>query len=513
VRVALLRHHDVTGKSRQILLNKTGVLPVLGLGYIQAALEADGHEVLFLDAPAMRLTDARVLEVLRRFRPGLTGVTCTTPTLPGALRACELAKQAGSATILGGPHTSVYGVEHLVHPFLDYVGVGEGVTIMRSLARALDAGDSPDGIVGLVTRTHDGGEAPYLNLSDMPWPSRDSLRSCDYRSIMQAQSFATMVASRGCPFNCSFCFRDSRKALYRDANDVVDEMEYLVRVHGVKEIVFYDDVFTLRMKRVHEICREILRRKLDVRWEAPTRVDLVDRELLTHMARAGCHRLRFGVESGSPEVLQRIAKHSTVEKVEEALNATKSAGIGTFGYFIVGYPGETVDQYQDTVEFACRVPLDYATFYVATPLPATELFRSVVASGAFPADYWLRGIAERAYADCGDLVPDAKMRAKQAYRRFYLRPGKVPLLVRHATATGNHGMIARSILGVLERKIAGRRTAARPGRAASPAAPAVAQPVPGPSIAPAATAPLVAQQAIMRGAEDGARVSLRVLRA
>jgi anaerobic magnesium-protoporphyrin IX monomethyl ester cyclase len=488
VRVALLRYYDVTPNSRQILLTKTGVLPVLGLGYIQASLERDGHEVLFLDAPAMGLADRDVVERLRRFGPVLTGVTCTTPTLPGALRGCELAKQAGSLTILGGPHTSVYGKENLVHPFLDYVGVGEGVTIMRALARALESGESPDGIAGLVSRSHDGGEAPYLNLSEIPWPARDSLRTCAYRSVMNGQSFATMITSRGCPFNCSFCFRDSRKALYRDANEVVDEMEYLSRVHGVKEVVFYDDVFTLRMSRVHDICREILRRKLDMRWEAPTRVDLVDRQLLSHMARAGCRRLRFGVESGNPEVLSRIAKHITVDKVEDALAATKSVGIDTFGYFIVGYPGETWQQYRDTIDFACRVPLDYATFYVATPLPETELFRTVVASGAFPADYWLRGIAARGYAEIEDLVPDAKMRVKEAYRTFYLRPRKLPALMRHASSTGNYGLVARSILGVLRRKVDQRRPVRR-----SPVAPAPATP------------PMAAQK---RG-----RVSLRVVRA
>jgi radical SAM superfamily enzyme YgiQ (UPF0313 family) len=454
MRVALIRYHDTTSNSRQLLQSKSGVLPVLGLGYIHSDLEREGHHVLFLDVPAMGLADEDIVERLRAFAPALTGVTCTTPTLLGALRACELAQSVGSKTILGGPHTSVYARENLVHDFVDFVGVGEGITIMRELARALERGESGEGIRGLVSRTFHGGEAPYLNLSDVAWPDRQTLKAASYTSIMNHKSFATMITSRGCPYECSFCFRDSKKVLYRSPGDVVDEMEYLQREHGVKEIIFYDDVFTLRKSRVHEICDEILRRGLRIRWEAPTRVDLVDEELLRKMARAGCMRLRFGIESGSPEILTRIAKHSTIEKVEQAVTATKRAGIHTFGYFILGYAGETLAQARQTIDFACRIPLDYAAFYVATPLPDTELFNEVVASGQFPADYWVESIHRREYPVRDDLVPDAKERVKDAYRRFYLRPSKVGLLAMHVLETGQAGLVARSVLAVLQRKAA-----------------------------------------------------------
>jgi radical SAM superfamily enzyme YgiQ (UPF0313 family) len=472
MRVALIRYHDLTGASRQLLQKRTGTLPVLGLGYIQSALKREGHDVRFFDVPALGIDDDELVARLRGFAPTLTGVTCTTPTLPGALRACELAKSVGSLVILGGPHTSIYGRENLVHDFVDFVGVGEGITIMQELVRRLEAGESPDGIVGLVTRNSDGGEAPYINLRDTPWPDRESMRSGRYQSILNRRSFATMITSRGCPYECSFCFRDSRKVLYRDAVDVVDEMAQLQRDFGVDEIVFYDDVFTLRKSRVHAICDEILRRGLRIRWEAPTRVDLVDEELLRKMAQAGCMRLRFGIESGSPQVLELIAKHSTVDKVSQAVKATKRCGIQTFGYFIVGYLGESWEQYRETIDFACSIPLDHAAFYVATPLPQTELYAEAVRAGVFSADYWRDGIASRSYPPRADLVPDAKERAKDALRRFYLRPKKVPLLVRHVVETGHLGLVLGSIWMVLQRPA--RPTAATPPATAG--APAKAPP-------------------------------------
>ncbi|KOT30536.1 radical SAM protein [Streptomyces caelestis] len=441
LRIALVRHHDLCLNTRQItrVQKRAGVLPHLGLGYIHTALKSAGfHNVIQVDTPALGLDSEGLRKLLADFGPDLVGVSTTTPGLPGAIEACEAARSTGAKVILGGPHTEVYAQENLVHDCIDYIGVGEGITIMPELAEAMERGEDPEGIRGLVTRKHDGGAAPMVNLEEVGWPERSGLPMDSYYSIMAPRPFATMISSRGCPFKCSFCFKQAvdKKSMYRSPEDVVGEMTELKERWGVKEIMFYDDVFTLHRGRVREICALIKERGLKVRWEAPTRVDLVPEPLLEAMAGAGCVRLRFGIEHGDTEILERMRKESNIEKIEKAVTSAHEAGIKGFGYFIVGWLGETREQFRKTVDLACRLPLDYASFYTATPLPGTPLHTESVAAGRIPSDYWDRFVRGEFDARIGYLVPDAQERAQRAYRSFFMRRAMVGPLLSHMAVTG-----------------------------------------------------------------------------
>jgi radical SAM superfamily enzyme YgiQ (UPF0313 family) len=251
---------------------------------------------------------------------------------------------------------------------------------------------------------------------------------------MAYHPFATMISSRGCPFQCSFCFKQffDKKSMFRTPEDVVNEMQYLVEVLGVREIMFYDDIFTMKQSRVFEICDLIRSRNLKVRWEVPTRIDLVTEKMLSAMAEAGCVRIRFGIESGDPGILAIMKKHSDIQLIEKAVRETKNAGIETFGYFIVGYLHETLQQFENTINLATRIPLDYASFYTATPLPGTGLHEDAVKSGAIPADYWSRYVRGEAIERIPFLVPEGEERAREAYRRFYFRPSHFTKVLRSA---------------------------------------------------------------------------------
>ncbi|MEM9554091.1 MAG: radical SAM protein [Acidobacteriota bacterium] len=437
MRVTLIRNHDFCNNSRQIDLvrKRAGVLPHLGLSYMHTALTKRGHQVQTLDAQALGLTSEGLLQAMQEFQPGLVGVTATTPSVPGAVEACRVAKEVDAITILGGPHTEVMDVENLYHDCIDYVGVGEGATIMPDLADALDGDGDVSGIPGLVSREFHNGPAEMLSLEEIGWPERESTPIELYHSIMADKPFTTMISSRGCPFQCSFCFKQAvdKKSMFRTPEDVVGEMQYLVERFGVREIMFYDDIFTMKKKRVYEICELIGKRGLKVRWEAPTRVDLVDEKLLAAMARAGCVRLRFGIESGDQDILLKMRKESDTGVIEEAVRTAKRVGIQTFGYFIVGWIGESETQFRSTVDLARDIPLDFASFYTATPLPGTQLHHEAVASGLTPDDYWLRYIRGESDDRIGFLVEDAEERSREAYRRFYYRWSKVPTLARRMT--------------------------------------------------------------------------------
>lgn len=440
LRIALVRHHDLCLNTRQItqIQRRAGVLPHLGLGYIHRALKNAGFgNVIQVDTPALGLDGEGLRRLLLDFQPDLVGVSTTTPGLPGAVEACQAAKSVGAKVILGGPHTEVYAAENLHHSCIDYVGVGEGVTIMPALAEALEYGDSPDGIPGLVSRTFDGGAAAMVNLEEIGWPVRTGLPMDRYYSIMAPQPFATMISSRGCPFKCSFCFKQAvdKKSMYREPADVVGEMTELKQRWGVREIMFYDDVFTLHRGRVYEICELIRSTGLKVRWEAPTRVDLVPERLLAAMAGAGCVRLRFGIEHGDSDILRRMRKESDLDKIRTAVTAANRAGIKGFGYFIVGWLNEDREQFRRTIRLACELPLDYASFYTATPLPGTPLHTECVEAGVTPADYWDRFVRGEFDRRIGYLVPDAEQRAQQAYRAFFLRREMARPLLSHMVTT------------------------------------------------------------------------------
>lgn len=453
MKIALVRNHDACVNSRQIRMmqKRAGILPHLGLGYIETSLRARGMEVITIDAQAEYLDRDQLRSRLREYGPDLVGVTTTTPGMPGAIEACESAKEVGATVILGGPHTEVFDVENLYHGFIDYVGVGEGATIMPRLAEALMTGAPVHDVPGLVGRTFKNPPAPMLNLQDMGWPSRESVLIENYFSIMAKRPFATMISSRGCPFQCSFCFKQAvdKKSIYRSAEDVVGEMEHLVRDYGIREIMFYDDVFTMKRKRVVEICDLIKAKRLKVRWEAPTRVDLVDDELMQHMASAGCIRLRFGIESGDPDILENMRKKTNLDQIRRAVRSAKDARIQTFGYFIVGWLDESWEQFERTVEFACSLPLDYASFYTATPLPGTQLHRDAIATGKIDPDYWLNYIRGDVENRIGVLAENAEERSRLAYKNFYLRPQKFPTLAKHMMQPEMFSSVVSGIAGLL----------------------------------------------------------------
>lgn len=441
LRIALVRHHDLCLNTRQItqIQKRAGVLPHLGLGYIHTALKHAGFaNVIQVDTPALGLDGEGLRCLLSDFKPDLVGVTTTTPGLSGAIEACWAAKSTGAKVILGGSHTEVYGHENLYHECVDYVGVGEGITVMVDLADALEQRENPDGIRGLITRTFDGGAAPMVNLEDVGWPEREGLPMDRFFSIMAARPFVTMISSRGCPFRCSFCFKQAvdKKSMYRCPEDVVGEMAELQSRWGVKEIMFYDDVFTLHRGRVYDICELIKSTGLKVRWEAPTRVDLVPEKLLDAMASAGCVRLRFGIEHGDPEILRRMRKESHISKIETAVENAHQVGIKNFGYFIVGWLRETREEFQRTIDLACRLPLDYASFYTATPLPGTHLHTECIEAGVIPGDYWDRFVRVEFDQRLNYLVPDAELRAREAYRSFFLRKSMARPLLSHMIQTG-----------------------------------------------------------------------------
>jgi len=235
-----------------------------------------------------------------------------------------------------------------------------------------------------------------------------------------------MITSRGCPFKCGFCSKQPSDKKYRTRSprNVVNEMEEVTEKYKVKEIMFYDDVITLKRGHIVGICEEILRRGLDVKWESPTRVDCVDKELLKLMRRAGCIRLRYGVESGDPQTLRLMNKKTDLSHVREIFRFTQETGIETFAYFMIGYLGETLESYKKTLNLALSLRADLAMFTIATPYPGTPFYKMAESMSLIEKDYWKKftsgtnGSSRLPY-----FIDNAESLIRMAYRKFYLRPG------------------------------------------------------------------------------------------
>jgi anaerobic magnesium-protoporphyrin IX monomethyl ester cyclase len=459
MKIVLVRYHDRSNINTRLpasLNTVQGVLPPLGISYIAAVLENEGYDVGVIDAVALGLTADEFRATLARGSPDVVCVTCMTSSIHGSLEAARIARGLGATTVLGGTHLSIYPVETLSYDCVDYGILGEGEYATLELVRALEAGGPVAGIKGLAYKTGDGvavnGPALVEDLDPLPFPARHLLPMDRYSSIIGLHPVTTMISSRGCPYRCGFCFKgpSDRKHRTRGPKNVVDEMETVVRDYGIREIMFYDDVIALRRKSIVGICEEIIARGLDVKWESPARVDNVDLELLRLMKRAGCIRLRYGVESGDPEILESMNKGIDLAGVKRAFEWTRRVGIQTFAYFIIGYIGETSASIRRTLQFSRELDPDLVMFTLATPYPGTELYRQAQLQGYIKGDYWREFTLGRASDRLPYLAEDAERWMRKAYLGFYLRPSyiiKRLLGIRSWDDVRKHASALRGLLG------------------------------------------------------------------
>lgn len=435
MKIVLIRPQDgenINTRLPKSLNKRQGVLPPIGLSYIAGSLEGAGHSVKILDAIALNLNLEDIEVYLDKFRPDIVAVTCMTPTLPGALPVVKIAKNLGSITVIGGAHLSVYPEETLSYSYIDYGVNGEGEYVFLELIERIEKGLPLEDVQGLIYKNSENkiivNDARIVdNIDNLSLPAYHLLPMEKYDSIIGLHPVATMISSRGCPYKCHFCFKQpaDKKIRFRSPDLVVDEMEYLVQKYKVKEIMFYDDVLTAKRSHVEGICNEILKRGLNVKWEAPARVEHVDEELLALMYRAGCIRLRYGVETGDDHILKLMNKGITLEKVKHVFKITKKSGINTFAYFMIGYAYESYQSIQKTIKFSIKLNPDLVMFTIATPLPKTPLFDLAVKEGLVSEYYWKEFTLGNTNKRIPFFIADADKWVSTAYRKFYFRPNVI----------------------------------------------------------------------------------------
>jgi magnesium-protoporphyrin IX monomethyl ester (oxidative) cyclase len=399
------------------------VFPPLGVGYIAAVIRNE-VDVRIMDAVAegfyhevdldedFLMYGSSYEDILRRisdYKPDIVGITCLfSSVFPVVREVCRRVKALAPdiLTITGGTYPSFLAEELLQkEPNLDMIALGEGEYTMRDLIRALRSGADLSSIDGLAFK--DDGKVRLSpkknlieNLDEIPFPARDLLPMDLYPGIIVPHSFSAkhkmntpMITSRGCPAKCSFCSSSKfwgYKFRWRSAGNVLDEIGELVSRYGIKEIQFEDDNFTANKKRAKEVFRGIIERGYKISFNMPNGIAVwtMDEEMIHLMKEAGCYEVTLAFESGCQEVLDKIIKKPLdLEKARETTRLIHKAGIRTNAFYIFGFPGETREQMQETFRFARKVKTNMAYFFIANPLPGTELYERAKSEGLLPEDF------------------------------------------------------------------------------------------------------------------------------
>ena len=395
----------------------------------------DGHDVHYLEGLFFTFDD--VVEKLGALDPDVIGVTLTSVDWENSRwMISEMKKRfPGATVVVGGIHPTLWQ-ERCIDECdgIDYVVKGEGEYTMRELVNCLDKKQIPLDIPGLVfynkgqlVKTPDRPTVEDINSLPMPAhqlaPPKDYLPSPTFYNRLP---HANIIGARGCPYLCTFCHTD-RHTRMRSAKNIADEVEWLVKEQGVKDIAFWDDTFTLSEKRALEFCDEILERGLDVDWAVNARVDRVSEKLLRRMKEAGCWRILYGIESGVQKNLDTLKKGTKVEQIRKAVNLTSKLGMEAYGTFMFGIPGETFEEGLQTIEFACSIDLDYAVFVNLTPLPGSEVYQDLLDGKIKPAKFTKDRFNFKNVSFVPDTLTEDQIRflIQEAHHRFYLRPGLV----------------------------------------------------------------------------------------
>lgn len=378
-----------------------GAMPPLGLAWLAGSLETAGIGVEILD----RQVDPRsFIDVFREARPGILGISTTTAARFQAFLYAAEAKRFAPETVvvLGGSHATCTPHDTLTHlPQVDAVVVGEGEATLLDLARrVLDGGRDLTGIPGLWCR-HDGeilagpARPRERHLDSLGFPARHLLPNPLYRlenEFVGGRAFHVM-ASRGCPFACSFCSAATiwgHSVTYRTPRHVVDEMEQLRDTYGARGFRFMDALVTLRRDYIRALCMEIIDRNIDRPWECEVRADTIDEEILRLMREAGCYYLDFGAESASDRVLLRMKKKMSREQISEALALTHRLGFKTKVFFTFGHIGETLADARETLRFIrenARCISRLGGSIGINIFPGTEVEEFARECGCLPADF------------------------------------------------------------------------------------------------------------------------------
>ena len=410
-------------------------LPVMSLAY-SATIASRDHDVSVVDAANLSLSMEEAIRRIESLKPDwVISTTSISAVMAEAEMVAGLKKRLGCTVGLLGDAATQMAKRVFERSDIDFVVRGdEPELVIKSI---LERG-TYRGLPGTIYRENgtlrDGGDPGYIaDLDRLPFPRWDLFPIASYRyfPILRRAPFVTVLSTRGCPYGCVYCPYTSNQGLkyrLRSAGNVVDELTLLKQNYAIRAVQFRDPTFTINKDRTADICRGMVERDLRLEWGCETRVDCLTEELVDTMVGAGLKGVNIGIESTDPDVIRNV-KRGWIDpaRIERIVRHMHACGVRVSGFFIIGLPGETLEAVKRTLDFALSIELSYAEFKIATPFPGTPLFEMA------QTNKWIDTIELEQYTSYtptmripGGPSPEALSEmAKDAYRKFYMRPAKV----------------------------------------------------------------------------------------
>jgi anaerobic magnesium-protoporphyrin IX monomethyl ester cyclase len=425
---------DAYGSTRRM---KRGFLPSLGVGYLAGMLEKHGHTCSLVDAQVTDLGIEETVDAVLAADPDVVAISAMSVYAHTSYAlAQELKARAPEVfVVLGGPHATSFNRQVAEEcPGVDVVVPGEGEVVLAELVDRLSRKEPWKDVDGIIFRDADGRVVTNRparvveDLDELPHPSRALFDPYPYRPLpnqVRREPATTSITSRGCSWGkCTFCYQGgefSPAYRRRSPGNVIEEIAYLVRERGYREIVFWDDTFAVNWKWIDEFCDLLDRERLDIRWSCYGHMRGIRREMLRRMAKSGCYNLYYGFESGVQEILDLIKKGTTREQIRETVRWAKEAGMEIRGSFILGFPTETPEMTKQTIDFACELNVDWMMFYPFHVSKGTAIEELARADGSIvhsEGKIHFPSFVPSGYSDPEQLAEMVRL----AYRRYYLRP-------------------------------------------------------------------------------------------
>jgi radical SAM superfamily enzyme YgiQ (UPF0313 family) len=438
--------------------------PPLGIAYIASALIETGKvDVRIFDAtfsPSM----GRAVTAIKEFDPDIVGIYVDTFMYNDAIAIAGAAKQLGKFVVTGGPHATV--MPETLTQYADIIVIGEAEQTFVEIIEKYDDRDFGT-IQGIFYKegkndVKTADRITYLDLDSIKSPAFELLDMKSYTSrwhyldsVDTRLRGTNLIGSRGCPFDCTYC-QPTLRCMFgtvirsRSPENIVEEIKRLKHRYHLDSFFFHDDTFTVDKNRLITLCEQILKADLKIFWGCNSRVDTVDRDLMEIMYSAGLRKLHLGAESGCQRILDTIYnKAITTEQVRHVTEMAKDVGVRCFCFFILGAPSETREEIRRTIDFACSLPIDEVSFSILTPLPGTEIFRSMRADSRYSVSTEFSDFnyySKRAFNDPDLPAWQVKFCQFLAHLRFYTDNKRWPYLLNHFKSAGGIKKLARKVV-------------------------------------------------------------------
>lgn len=402
----------------------------LNILYLASYLEKKGHSVKVLDTSAMGYTLWDIVAEIHKDTPKIIGISAMTASIQSALtlgkylKKCFLDIPVG----IGGVHVTIDPTFIDRYPIFDFCVLGEGEITLEYIVTQIKKGDK-------IKKLYVGRQTE--DLDELPFPARHLIDYSIYKREEQMSweiPAAGILSSRGCPYNCIFCCipAKGKKVRFRSAKNIVDEMESVYE-QCKGSYSFVDDCFIINRERTIGLCKEIIKRKLKTKFIASSHADRLDEETASYLSRVGCTDLYFGIESGSERIRnQVIGKRLSDRSIRNTMGLCKKYGITSNLFLMAGFPTETKQEINETINFGLKVEADNIGIHITCPLPGSQLYQYCLEHKYIEKtmiDNFIQGKLGKGmrgvyplFIPMGMTLENLVNAKKQTYRKFYLHP-------------------------------------------------------------------------------------------